>query len=53
VILDILGTASHYERILDIGCGPGTFFDGLLSIGQEIHGIDISEKMIKVAHERF
>ncbi len=53
VILDMLGTASQYEKILDIGCGPGTLFDALLGIGQEIHGLDISEKMIEVAGERF
>jgi ubiquinone/menaquinone biosynthesis C-methylase UbiE len=52
VILRSISGAHRYKRILDIGCGPGTFFEGLSNIGQEIYGIDISEKMIKVAQER-
>jgi ubiquinone/menaquinone biosynthesis C-methylase UbiE len=52
VILRSISRALKYKRILDLGCGPGAFFDSLLDIGQEIHGIDISEKMIKVAQER-
>ena len=52
-ILNLIAGVTRYQRILDIGCGPGIFFDRLLDIGDEIHGIDISERMIELASERF
>lgn len=36
-------------RILDIGCGPGTFTKYLLEKGFNVEGIDLSEEMIKIA----
>jgi len=52
-ILDLVRAHTKYQRILDIGCGPGTISEDLLNIGENIWGIDISEDMIKIARERF
>lgn len=38
-------------RILDAGCGPGTYLNAFYAMGVECVGIDLSEKMLKVAHE--
>lgn len=41
------------KRVLDIGCGPGTYANGLIKKGAEaVLGIDISSAMIKLAKER-
>jgi len=39
-------------KILDIGCGPGTFTQYLQQKGFEVEGIDLSEEMIKIAKEK-
>jgi 2-polyprenyl-3-methyl-5-hydroxy-6-metoxy-1,4-benzoquinol methylase len=41
-----------YPRVLDIGCGPGTFI-GSLPDHHECLGIDISEQQIAYAHQRY
>jgi len=37
------------SRILDIGCGPGTFSKYLINKGFKVEGIDLSEEMLKIA----
>jgi 2-polyprenyl-3-methyl-5-hydroxy-6-metoxy-1,4-benzoquinol methylase len=41
-----------YRRVLDIGCGPGTFI-GALGDDHECLGIDISEQQIGYARQRY
>jgi thiamine-monophosphate kinase len=38
-------------RILDAGCGPGTYLNALYSLGMECIGIDISNEMLKIGRE--
>lgn len=40
------------SRILDIGCGDGTFGASLKDAGMTVHGCDISESAIALAKER-
>lgn len=46
--LKLLGDVKN-KKILDLGCGPGLYAKTLLNKGAKIKGIDISEKMIKIA----
>lgn len=39
-------------KILDIGCGPGTFSQHLQKKGFVVEGIDLSEEMIKIAKQK-
>jgi len=39
--------------VLDVGCGAGRLLGPLLSIGAEVHGVDISDDMIQHCRERF
>lgn len=41
--------AQSGERILDVGCGCGSTSIALSSAGAEVHGVDISQKMIDQA----
>lgn len=41
------------DHILDIGCGPGFLIDYLKDKAGFVHGIDISEKYIKICKERY
>jgi len=43
----------HRGRALDIGCGDGAVLHRLAQIGYEPHGIDLDEKSIAVAREKF
>jgi len=40
------------EAALEIGCGPGRLMRPLARHFQEIHGVDVSEKMVRLARER-
>ena len=40
------------EAALEIGCGPGRLMRPLSRHFQEIHGVDVSDAMIKLARER-
>ena len=42
-------SSKKYERLLDLGCGNGIFTSNLISYSNEIIGIDLSEKNIKIA----
>lgn len=41
-----------FKRMLDIGCGTGLTGGTLRDIADDITGIDISEKMVEIAHEK-
>lgn len=38
-------------KVLDIGCGPGTFTKYLLGKGFDVEGIDLSSEMLRLARE--
>lgn len=40
-------------KILDVGCGSGSYVDGLNQTGRNCLGTDLDTDMIKVAQERF
>lgn len=39
-------------KVLDIGCGPGTFTLYMLDKGYEAQGIDVSKKMLRIAQRK-
>ena len=41
-----------YRNLLDIGCGTGTMAQLLACAGYNVCGIDLSEEMLAIAHER-
>ena len=43
---------SHYQSILEIGCGTGKNTRFLSQIGERVHAIDFSEGMISFAREK-
>jgi SAM-dependent methyltransferase len=40
-------------RVLEIGCGAGRILGYLVSLGGDVHGIDISERMVARCRESF
>lgn len=44
--------ATQYKQLLDIGCGTGTMAALLHEAGYDVVGVDLSEEMLAVAHER-
>jgi SAM-dependent methyltransferase len=40
------------KRVLDAGCGPGSYAEWLTKHGAEVVGIDVSPKMISLARKR-
>ena len=46
-------TAFHGEKILDLGCGYGSYTDYFRSIGANAIGVDGSEKMIEIARNKY
>ncbi len=40
------------SRIVDIPCGTGRLAEPLLKAGYKVHGMDISQEMLQVAHNR-
>jgi SAM-dependent methyltransferase len=47
----------HHEalshRVLEIGCGGGRVLGYLVALGGEVHGIDVSESMVRYCGERY
>lgn len=52
-IMGLIGRPEKYDRILDLGCGPGIITESLLDISDKVYGIDLSEDMIENAVKRF
>ena len=54
-IAEILSRGGVREgvKILDVACGTGVLFPDYEKFGADITGIDISENMVKIAHEKF
>lgn len=40
------------KRVLDAGCGPGSYAEWLVSHGAEVVAIDISPRMVRLARQR-
>src|SRR2546429_9501582 len=40
------------DAALEIGCGPGRLMRPLARHFQEIHGVDVSDEMVRLARER-
>lgn len=47
-----LGDNLSALRALEIGCGPGRLMKPLASYFKEVHGVDVSEEMIRLARAR-
>ncbi|MEC7986294.1 MAG: tetratricopeptide repeat protein, partial [Myxococcota bacterium] len=45
-------TQSHFERVLDLGCGTGLMAEELRDLSQRIIGVDLSEKMLAQAEKK-
>jgi predicted TPR repeat methyltransferase len=41
-----------FKRVLDLGCGTGLTGEALRDMADDITGIDISENMVEIAHEK-
>jgi predicted TPR repeat methyltransferase len=41
-----------FKRMLDLGCGTGLTGESLRDMADDITGIDISENMVEIAHEK-
>lgn len=41
-----------FKRMLDLGCGTGLTGEALRDMADDITGIDISENMVEIAHEK-
>ncbi len=50
IVLNMLG--GSFERILDIGCGPGVYADELSGRCRRLYGVDNSEEMIEIAGDK-
>jgi SAM-dependent methyltransferase len=45
--------APHQRRALEVGCGPGRLMRPMSRNFGEIHGVDVSDEMIRLAEARF
>lgn len=43
---------SESTKVLDVGCGTGSFVEALAATGADVHGVDLSEAMLAIARER-
>ena len=50
IVMDLL--RGQHGRLLEVGCGPGVMLPDLVSMGLEVHGIDVSAEMIRRAEQR-
>jgi ubiquinone/menaquinone biosynthesis C-methylase UbiE len=41
------------QKILDMGCGVGTFLEKFSKLGADVFGIDVDERKIKIAKKNF
>jgi SAM-dependent methyltransferase len=49
--LEVVGVGAG-ARILDVGCGVGSFLRYAAGLGAEVHGIDASEALVEIARDR-
>lgn len=49
---EILPYLKSGQKILDVGCGPGSDFDFYKSLNLEVDAIDISPKMVELARDK-
>jgi len=49
IILESIGTA---KKVLDVGCYDGTISALIKQLGNNVFGIDVSEKAVEIARER-
>jgi SAM-dependent methyltransferase len=47
------GTQPGARRALEVGCGPGRLMRPMSRNFGELHGVDVSDEMIRLAQERF
>ena len=50
LVIDMLGGVRG--RVLEVGCGPAVMTPGLLAMGLEVHGLDLSPEMVRRARQR-
>ena len=48
----ITENSNDSQTILDMGCGTGIHADLLTNKGYKVHGIDLSEDMLKIANQK-
>jgi SAM-dependent methyltransferase len=48
----ILPPGARLQRALEIGCGPGRLLLPMSRHFEEIHGVDVSEQMVRLAREK-
>jgi len=46
------GTDPKKMRILEIGCGAGRMTKYLAELFGEVHGVDVSDEMVRVGRDR-
>ncbi|MGH1347383.1 MAG: class I SAM-dependent methyltransferase [Nannocystales bacterium] len=47
-----LGLIERGHTVLDIGCGTGSFCLRLAATGAQVHGLDLSDEMIRIARAK-
>lgn len=43
---------THFDRVLDLGCGTGLTGGALEDMADDVTGVDLSENMVEIAHEK-
>jgi len=51
ITLQLLGDVAG-KRLLDLGCGEGSYARALAQLGATVVGIDSSERLIRIARDR-
>lgn len=41
------------QRVLDVGCGAGRILGYLLTLGGDVHGVDVSPRMVEYCRRRY
>jgi Predicted methyltransferase (contains TPR repeat) len=43
---------THFDKVLDLGCGTGLTGGALEDMADDVTGVDLSENMVEIAHEK-